>query len=77
MFQGTSVTLAYMDGMVNSQGRGQNFFDGGSAARTNQLGAMQTSNKMDGPGAANHEFEGTDNTGVAKTPSGIAGNGTN
>ena len=71
-----SVTIAYMDGMIGSQGRSENFFDGGSSARLNSLGAMQQSNKFDGPSSATHEFEGTTNTGEAKAPSGIANIGT-
>lgn len=39
------------DGWSLSLGRTQNFFDGGSAARLNALGAMEEDTKMDGPAA--------------------------
>lgn len=39
------------DGWSSSLGRTQNFFDGGSAARLNHLGAMEENKTMDGPPA--------------------------
>ena len=45
------ATITGPDGMVQSEGHNDNFFDGGETARLNHLGAMQETDKFEGPGA--------------------------